>query len=231
MNHPWTDKLSDYVDDELASSDREAVEAHIATCDDCRETVAQLRRVMARAGALEPREPENDLWAGIAERIGAEPEAEAPRVIPIESGRSGWRMPEFTFSAPQLVAASLLIAVLSSAGVWFAMRGAVTDAPPGAPAPTATALPGSVDALPASGYEQTIAELEGTLAENRSRLDPATVEILEQNLAIIDAAIAESRDALAGDPASSYLYRHLNRQMQQKVDLLEQAAQYAYASN
>ena len=46
MNHPWTDKLSDYVDDELSVSDREMLEAHIATCDDCRETVAELRRVM-----------------------------------------------------------------------------------------------------------------------------------------------------------------------------------------
>jgi hypothetical protein len=231
MNHPWTDKLSDYVDDELSASDRQALEAHIARCDDCREAVAELRRVMEQAGALEPREPERDLWTGIAERIGEGPAVEAPKIVPIETRRPRWRMPEFTFSAPQLVAAGMLIAVLSSAGVWFVLRGPVSESPAGGTDPIATTLPGGVDALPVSGYEQTILELEGTLAENRSRLDPATVEILEQNLAIIDVAIAQSREALAADPASSYLYRHLNRQMQQKVDLLEQAAQYAYASN
>ena len=231
MNHPWTDRLSDYLDEELDAHEREAFESHIATCDECRETVAQLRQVVARAGALETPGPERDLWAGIAERIGDEPASEMQKVIPIASTKPRWRMPEFTLSAPQLVAAGMLIAVLSSAAVWFALRGSVEDTPAGAGNPIATTLPGGIDALPVSGYEQTIADLEGTLKESRTRLDPATVEILEQNLAIIDAAIAQSREALVADPASSYLYRHLNQQMQQKVDLLEQAAQYAYASN
>lgn len=229
-NHPWADRLSDYLDEELDARERQAVEAHLATCDACRDLLADLRQVTLRAAALETRMPERDLWAGIAGRIGAAPgtAGQTPKVIPIETRRPRWRLPEFTLTAPQLVAAGLLIAVLSSAGVWFAMRGQ-TNAP--VPEPIAEQQTDGVDALPVSGYEQTIADLEGTLEKNRSRLDPATVEILEQNLAIIDSAIEESRAALAADPASAYLYRHLNRQMQQKVNLLEQAAQYAYASN
>jgi hypothetical protein len=231
MSHPWTDKLSDYLDQELDAHDREAVERHIATCSACHGTLAELRQVMARAETLEPRMPERDLWAGIADRIGADPAHEVPKVIPFESKRPRWWAPRFTLSAPQLVAAGMLIAVLSSAGVWFAMRGPMTGAgPAGELDPIADMQSSGIDALPVSGYERTIGDLEGTLAQNRSRLDPTTIAILEQNLAIIDAAIADSREALVADPASAYLYRHLNRQMQQKVDLLEQATQYAYAS-
>jgi hypothetical protein len=229
MNHPWTDKLSDYIDGELDAHEQAATEQHLATCESCRETVAQLRRVVERASALEPRMPERDLWSGIAERINAEGVRDVPRVIPM---RTSWHGARFSLSAPQLVAAGMLIAVLSSVGVWFALRGPMSS---GGSATLPQSIAGTessgIDALPVSGYEPLIAELEQTLEGHRSRLDPATIDILEQNLAIIDVAIQESREALAADPASSYLHRHLDRQMQQKVDLLEQAAQYAYASN
>jgi len=36
MNDQWTDRLSEYVDGGLASGERAALEAHLATCADCR---------------------------------------------------------------------------------------------------------------------------------------------------------------------------------------------------
>ena len=65
----WTDKLSDYIDDELAPDERAALEAHLATCRECSATLDELRAVVARAGALLPRPPEADLWPGIAPRL------------------------------------------------------------------------------------------------------------------------------------------------------------------
>jgi hypothetical protein len=78
-------------------------------------------------------------------------------------------------------------------------------------------------------YDATIAELQGILEHERSRLDPNTVKVVEKNLAIIDRAVTEARRAVAADPSSVYLREHLARVMMQKVSLLRQATQYAVA--
>jgi hypothetical protein len=78
-------------------------------------------------------------------------------------------------------------------------------------------------------YDETIAELQNLLDHERSNLDPNTVKVVEKNLAIIDKAVMEARRAVAADPSSLYLREHLARVMMQKVSLLRQATQYAFA--
>lgn len=73
-------------------------------------------------------------------------------------------------------------------------------------------------------YDSAIAELETVLRDHRAQLDPATVAVLEQNLAIVDKAIADARRALAADPASAYLNGYLTQQLQRKVQVLRRAA-------
>jgi anti-sigma factor RsiW len=235
MTHSPIDKLNDYIDDILQPAERAEVEAHVAACVACRESLDELRGVVERAGRLGSLEPERDLWSGIAARIGvgsdgAEPAARSP-IAAREPRRFRWHPASFTFTLPQLAAAAVLVAVLSSAAVWILLRGpaARTAAPGDVPGPVAGSDEG-IDATQVAAYASTIADLEQTLERHRDRLDAATVDVIESNLAVIDAAIADSRKALAADPASPYLYRHLDRQMQQKVDLLRQANQYAYAS-
>ena len=74
-----------------------------------------------------------------------------------------------------------------------------------------------------AAYDATIAELGTALRLDGDRLDTATVRVLEENLAIIDRAIAEARTALEQDPASRYLNGHLGRTLRRKVDLLQRA--------
>ena len=106
----WTDKLSDYIDDELAPDERAALEAHLATCAECSATLDELRAVVARAAALVPRPPEADLWPGIAPRLES-----AGTVMPFQPRTIGRR---FSFTMPQLVAAGLALMVMSGGGVW-----------------------------------------------------------------------------------------------------------------
>ena len=95
---------------------------------------------------------------------------------------------------------------------------------------------GTVDAVSAEMHQTSfsssvtqmdreIATLETILTERRSELDPQTVEVLERNLAVIDAAIAEARDALAADPASQFLAQRFTRAYTSKLTLLRGAAQ------
>jgi hypothetical protein len=69
-------------------------------------------------------------------------------------------------------------------------------------------------------YDDAVADLEQALDAGRAQLDPDTIKILERNLGAIDAAIDQSRRALADDPANVYLHNHLAETRQLKLALL-----------
>jgi anti-sigma factor RsiW len=213
MSDQWTDRLSEYLDGEMKGSERAFLEAHLERCEDCQETLAGLRRVVMRARSLEDRQPANDLWTGVSERIGV------PARTVVLPARRG-----FTFSLPQLLAAGIALAVLSASGAWMLHPGVQTVAVQPVPA-----APGNVTVTPvgapsaAQSYDAAVQDLEQVLTEGRGRLDTATVRVLEQNLALIDRAIAEARRAVAADSANVYLNTHLAETMRRKVDLLRQA--------
>src|SRR4029453_6938372 len=58
MHDKWTDQLSDYLDGELTPDERAAVESHLRGCAACTEVLNDLKRVVARAQAIEPRPPQ-----------------------------------------------------------------------------------------------------------------------------------------------------------------------------
>jgi anti-sigma factor RsiW len=213
--HPWSDRLSDYLDGELSDAERGALERHLAACPGCTATLADLTRVVMRARALAGEEPRRDLWGGIAARIGTKAAAGAP-VRPIRAGRRP------TFSWPQLAAAGLAIAVGSGGATWWATRANQTR-------PMSFSAPQAVESTPAVAvltprYDVAVADLQRVIRAGRSTLDTSTVRVLEQNLALIDRAIRDAERALAADPGNAYLNAHLARTMRQKIDLLRQAA-------
>lgn len=73
-------------------------------------------------------------------------------------------------------------------------------------------------------YGREITRLRAIVDSGRSRLDPATVAILERNLRVIDTAIEQCNDALARDSSSTFLIESLNNAYQTKVKLLRIAA-------
>ena len=208
----WTERLSDYADGELSPPEQAEVEAHLAGCGECRAIAGELRRVAARARALADAPPDRDLWQGIAARIGA----------PASPGRGG-TMRRFSFTLPQLIAASLALMVLSGGAVWLArLGGERTDFP---------AITADSRVMPASfadtHYDEAIADLQQTLDAGRSKLDPQTVRVLEESLAAIDRAIEQCRRALAEDPANAYLSDHLVAAKKKKLALLRRATAMA----
>lgn len=80
------------------------------------------------------------------------------------------------------------------------------------------------DASPRATYDEEIMTLRSALDARRAQLDPATVRTIEQNLSVIDNAIAQSRAALARDPKSQFLGSQLDRSLAKKTDLLRAAA-------
>lgn len=73
-------------------------------------------------------------------------------------------------------------------------------------------------------YDREIEMLQNIVKDRKSQLDSATVAIIERNLQIIDAAIAQSKAALVKDPASRMLGEQLTHALDKKVELLRTAA-------
>ena len=73
-------------------------------------------------------------------------------------------------------------------------------------------------------YGREIDMLQRIVSQRRTQLDSSTVAIIERNLKIIDAAIEQSRAALASDPASRMLDKQLTHALDKKVELLRTAA-------
>jgi len=224
MTEHWTDRLSEYIDGDLEAPETAALEEHLALCAACRSTLAELRVVTDAAHSLEDRGPAIDLLPGIMQRIAA---GDDDSVVPIATRSRSVR--RFTFSMPQLAAAASVLITLSAGTVYMLTR-------PATPTPAATTVAESTDGSPApaemaaqfvtateQNYQATIADLESVLASQRDQLDPATIAIIEQNLAVIDAAIEEARAALENDPSRAYLYRHFDTTMNKKVELLRRA--------
>jgi anti-sigma factor ChrR (cupin superfamily) len=214
LNMPTHDdlneRLSDYLDNELDAAGRAAVEAHLAGCGECRADLEALAAVVARAGTLADRAPEQNLWPGVEARVTS------PQVL-----RPTFSTRRFAFTMPQLIAASLALMIASGGMVWLArLGGDRTDLP---------AVMGEVlsPVRPANfgdaAFDQAVADLQQTLDEGRGRLDAQTIRILETNLQAIDRAITQCREALAADPANVYLNTYLAETRRRKLELLRRA--------
>ncbi|MFN2572798.1 MAG: anti-sigma factor [Gemmatimonadales bacterium] len=217
MNDQWTNRLSDYLDGELDTNERDALEAHLATCGSCYATLAELRQVVARAKTLTDAGPETDLWPSIATRIRHE---HAPAV----HGRPVRR--RFSFSVPQLLAACIALVLLSGGGAWMALdsRGHQSRNSARGMTPTPSEFRNAVSEKRWKVQsDMAIAELQDALTDNEGKLDTATVRIVRQNLAVIDRAIGQAQHALKRDPGNSYLNIHLANTMRQKIELLRRA--------
>ena len=167
--------------------------------------------------------PARDLWNGIKTRIetSAQPVVATQRFV--------------TFTIGQLAfAASLLIAVASGL-TWLVAH---PPASPSKPEPVIQAYGGPEDEnggqivqanFADAQYNAAVSDLEQILREERDRLDPRTVLIIERNLKAIDDAITEARTALDNDPANPYLNSHLADARRRKLDLLRHATSLASA--
>jgi len=231
MHDEWTDRLSEYIDGELPEDERARVESHLAGCAACTATLHDLTRIVEEARGRRPLPPREDLWPGIAERIGADGAAAGS----LRAGRAARRV---TFTMPQLAAAAVLLAAISGSVAWRLHPGVETGAQVRASAPvdsTASRVdrqspaPDAPDvrvepvSLSDAQYDAAVADLERALSKGRGRLDKTTIAIVEENLQIIDQAIGQAREALAADPANSYLSGHLVEARRKKLDLLRRA--------
>jgi hypothetical protein len=138
--------------------------------------------------------PERDLWSGIEPRLGATP----TRRLGLRE-----RVPRLAIQVAAAIALLLLGAALSTA--WQRR-----SSPAGF-------------AAEQTRYNAASAALAERLAREPGALSPDTREVVQRNLAIVDAAIREAEAALASDPGNTSLEQMLIARYEQRLALLRRA--------
>jgi hypothetical protein len=218
--HLTLEQLGDLADEHSVSASTSAEapgdeRQHLSICAECRTRLDELRSLLGRARALPAEiEPPPDVWIGVRETI------ESGKVVPIRAGSSRGR---WTRSAGLAAAAVILVVVTATISVVVTRASMSTAAGPLASEPLAVpTTPASLITVDRS-YAPTLEQLLAALAANKGALAPATVARVDRSLRVIDAAIAEVRDALTQDPGNTTLVEILSASYRQKIELLRRA--------
>lgn len=246
------ERLSALLDGDLDEAAAALVRAHVAGCAECRVVLADLEiiRQQARVWADVELAPSRELWTGVARRLeatstrpaGARADgladtgargatASGNRAVVVE-GPTRWYRRRWSLGLPELALAASLAAAVGGALAWSGTATAPSQPDTLVAAPIiADPEPTAVDSsavTPVSfadaQYDAAVGDLERVLRDQRQRLNPRTVMVVEQNLRVIDAAIREAGEALAADPANALLNAHLASARRRKLDLLRRAA-------
>jgi anti-sigma factor RsiW len=201
--HPADITLNAYVDGELAAAERGAVAEHLEHCGTCRAVVDELSALVQEAARLGVVDPTDAMWDRIARRRSSFGRLiRRPPVIP------GW------------LATAALIVIATAAG--FHLAPSPPDATGRIPARAHATAPISPDM--SVTYERAIAGLDDGATNIETVLGPSLGVKWRNDLSIVDAAIADSRAALARDPDNAVARHSLIDGLSTKADVLQTAA-------
>ncbi len=201
-------KISDYVDDELNSAERQLLEKHLDGCSECQKLYEDFKNIKADALGLAEFSPSGQMWFKIASGI-KEKQNEVLRPTPV---RQRW----FVFSPNSLgwvVSAALLLVIIV---------GAVTIIPR-----LTTPATGSqqyvVSKLEEAEhyYQKAIDALWEAVSAQKESFDPQLFAVFQKNLSIIDESINACREAVLSLPNSLDSRNYLLAVYKEKRSLLE----------
>lgn len=211
--HLTEDERQLLADDALPPDRLRAVEAHVATCEECADDVARLRSIMARY--KQPPAPEKaveELWPSIRARIESEKIVALEPPLPPARGRG---------SAARHVAAVVALAAGVMLTVVLLRPSQRISVETTAAANDTTALRLVSDSV--KSYEDEARILLNRLEVQRALMRPDAAESIDRDLKVIDDAIAELKQAIANDPRNAALRHLLAASYRQKIDLLKRA--------
>ena len=210
--------LGDYVDGTLDTSGVALVDAHLRQCRSCRAVVDDLRALRAATRSLESVSPPAHLWPRIAAAVDVD-----ARRSPLHRlfSSSSWGL--------QPVFATAALVALIGGGVWVSWHSVAAGTRAGVTTPRATsdvvaAIDPAEDQMQSAEqhYTRVIASLEQIAQTDRTTLDTPVAAVVDENMAVIDEAIGESREALKQEPGSELAQESLFEALRSKVALLQE---------
>jgi hypothetical protein len=239
IRHIEESVLHDFREGLLEPDLEREVRDHLDDCPECREELEALSAFLDGLGTLPVEaQPSRDLWPQIAWRMGAATGEDRTFVDRAEGSgaeREDALVPvratgrRIQLGAWQLLAASIVLMVISGASVWAFLGNRTSPGEtPGRFPYQAAQFVGWEEAY--GGYDDAVADLEDVLERGREVLDPETIRVLEESLRSIDRAIQEAEEAVRQDPASPVLQRFLADNLRKRMDLLRRAASAVHAN-
>lgn len=210
-------RLSDLIDGTLDAAERSALNAHLDGCASCRGVFQDLQRLRRAAATLGPIDPPGHVWMQVAGQSR------------IDRGGAQFAAPRQARRAAFVQWAGLaaaLVAITLGAHFFLISVPAPDDAGGGTTAGNAPAT-GDVEViareltLAMEHYDKAIVELEALARSNNDVLDTQMAETLRQNIQTVNAAIDESRAALAQNPGNRPAQESLFEALRRKVVVLQ----------
>jgi anti-sigma factor RsiW len=213
----WTEAIQERVDGTLGRIRDAELQQHLDVCPECRALLEDLEKVRDAAGSLEVRRPADHVWLQIAGRLRQEGRVHDRASRPPSAARL-----QYAWLA---IAATLVLAV--GAAVFMVFE---RTTPPGNAPSSAQSNAGGGDAVQ-SGVEDLrqaekllqsgVAKLKEGMGSDQQALPAETARTLDQNLQILDQAIADSTAALRQDPQNTAARTSLFDALQRKISLLQ----------
>ncbi len=215
----FQDRLNDYLDSELSPREVRTLESHLKECEDCQQALRELREIVRAARQLPAVEPSPTVWDSIAANLDA-------RGVPgsdhgqsfnrLHAGTGGRRSLRTSIHSALALAATVILGV----ALWTVLRPTPEPPPPTDSAALANMVTDELRAAE-SHYDKAITGLEQIIAQNGGVLPPELASVLNQNLDLIEGAIAESRAAMSSEPDSTVAQESLLDALRKKVALLQ----------
>ena len=201
-------KISDYVDNELNSTEKQLLEKHLDGCSECQKLHEDFKKIKADALGLAEFSPAGQMWFKIASGI-KEKQNEVLRPTRIRKRR-------FVFSPNSLgwvVSAALLLVIIV---------GAVTIVPQ-LRAPASGSEQYVVSKLEEAEhyYQKAIEALWEAVSAQKESFDPQLYAVFQKNLNIIDESISACKEAVLSRPNSLDSRNYLLAVYKEKRFLLE----------
>ncbi len=201
-------KISDYVDNELNSAEKQSLEKHLDGCSECQKLHEDFRKIKEDAKGLAEFSPSGQTWFKIASGI-KEKQNEVSRPTPVRQRR-------FVFSPNSLgwvVSAALLLVIIV---------GAVTIVPRLTP-PATDSQQYVVSKLEEAEhyYQKAVDALWEAVSVQKENFDPQLYAVFQKNLNIINESILACKEAVLSRPNSLDSRNYLLAVYKEKRTLLE----------
>jgi anti-sigma factor RsiW len=114
-DHPWEDRLSEYLDGALTDDEARSLDEHLGGCESCRAALAGLRAVVEQLHGdhVDPVPP--DAWSRIARRLTVQRPVKVPKV---PGGRERASYPIAARTLRIIATAASLVLTLAG-GMWI----------------------------------------------------------------------------------------------------------------
>jgi anti-sigma factor RsiW len=213
-------QLDEYVDGTLDDLRARAVRGHLRSCAACAARVAATEGLLGAAADLPALDPPAELWTKIAAGLDDDEAALAGR------GRLFWWWHGLgrglAFGGGALAVAGLTVWLLALRG--RQPLGQALEATRLAPSPEALYEAAIAEVERAqTDYQTAVNDLRRIALDERGRWRPEVLHAFDENLAVIDAAVARQADLARRSPGDVAVADTLADSYRKEIDFLQSA--------